>query len=380
MKTVHRYVLMEIMPSFLICVSMLTFLFMVNKVFLLLDLVLNKKVPLLDTLLLYLSLVPFVLSLTIPMSMMVGTLLAFGRLSSDMEVTAFKSSGVHLFHLIAPVLVFGLLMTGGMLYFNDHILPSANFTFKKIQFKILQKQADVAIKERVFIDRFEGYQFYIDHQDRSGLFGDIKVFNRWSSDAPVQTTVAQTGQLETDQNSYQVFFHLNNGIMSWDNKNYHTYNRLYFDKYTIRLKLENQLAQMGDVKKDYEEMDLKEIGQEIGKETDPGRLNHLKTEFQERLSLPFACLVLSWFCAPLGLWTRSKGFMGFVLGLVMIFIYYLMFNLGRILSTQGSVSPALGLWWANGVLALAGAVIYYLVVSEHSAFKSFTGFSGKVNA
>ena len=377
LKITYRYILMEMMPTFLITVGMLTFLFMTNKVFLLLDLVLNKKAPLVDTLILYLSLIPFVLSLTIPMSMMVATLLAFGRLSSDMEITAFKSSGIHLFHLIAPVLVFGAFMTIVMLYFNDKILPAANYTFKQTHFKILQKQADVAIRERVFIDQFEGYQFYIDHLNSDGLFSQVKVFNHWAPQAPIQTTLAKTGSLETNTQKYQILFHLNDGVMSWDNTNYQTYNRLYFQHYTIHLKLENQLAHIDDIKKDFEEMTLDEISNEIKSTNDDGRKRSLRNEFQKRISLPFACVILIWFCAPLGLWMKSKGFVGFILGLTMIFVYYMMFTVGQILSERGVVNPIIGSWWPNIFLMLIGCFIYYLVVSEHSAFKSFTGFSGK---
>ena len=380
MKITYRYILMEIMPTFLISVSMLTFLLMTNKVFLLLDLVLNKKVPLGDTLILYFSLMPFVLSLTIPMSMMVATLLAFGRLSSDMEITAFKSSGVHLFHLIAPVLVFGSVMTVAMLFFNDKILPAANFAFKQTHFKILQKQADVAIRERVFIDQVEGYQFYIDHLNPDGLFSQVKVFNHWASKAPIQTTISKTGSLETDPKKYLMFFHLNDGVMSWDNDNYQTYNRLYFQHYTIHLKLETQLTHITDIKKDYEEMTLTEISDEINTTGDNDRKKSLRNEFQKRISLPFACVILIWFCAPLGLWTKSKGFIGFVLGLAMIFVYYMMFTVGQIMSERGLVNPIIGSWWPNILLLIAGGIIYYLVVSEHSAFKSFTGFSGKKTA
>lgn len=356
-------------PSFLLCVALLTTLLMTNKIFLFLDMVLNKKVPFLDTTVLYLSFVPLILSMTIPMSMMVGTLLAFGRLSSDMEITAFKSSGVHLFHLIAPVLVMGSALTGTMIYFNDKVLPASNLICKETQFKILQKQANLAIREKVWIDQFENYRFLIDRQEPDGSFSNIKSFNYWSPKAPLQTTVAKTGALVNDPKSYQVFFHLNNGVMSWDNSNYHTYNQLYFDRYIIRLNFENQLAHLNDVKKDFEEMDLGELGRAIPLEKDPGRLNHLKTEFQKRLALPFACLVLAWFCAPLGLWTKSKGFMGFVLGLALIFIYYLMFTLGQLLSNQGILSPVIGLWGANLILAVAGCAVYYLVVAEHSAFR-----------
>jgi lipopolysaccharide export system permease protein len=369
LRTIYRYVLWEMLPSFLLCVALLTFLFMINKVFLSLDLVLNKKVSISETLLLYAGLLPFILSITVPMAMMVGTLLAFGRLSSDMEVTAFKSGGGHLFHLIAPILVLGFFMTGLMLVFNDTLLPASQFMVKKIQFDMVRNKADVAIRERVFIDQFEGHQFLIDREDRNGVFSDVKVFDHWSPSASVQTTVAKTGTLETDQKNYQVFFHLNDGVMSWDNDNYHTYNQLYFQHYIIRLNLESQLAGLSDVKKDYEDLNLHEIAQAIPKETDPGRLNYMKTEYQKRIALPFACLVLAWFCAPLGLWTRSKGFMGFILGLSMIFVYYLMFIFGQTLSNEGKVDPFLGLWGANIVWGAGGFLIYYLVISERSAFK-----------
>src|SRR5579871_5964591 len=367
------------MPSFLLCLFLLSFLFMTNKVMLLLDLVLNKKVPFLETLVLYFSLFPFILSMTIPMSMMVGTLLAFGRLSSDMEVTAFKSSGVHLFHLIAPVLALGLVLTGCMVFFNDKVLPAANFAFKQAEFKILQKQANLAIREKIWIDKFENYRFYIDHQESDGSFTNIKAFNRWSPNQPLLTTVARTGTLDTNPESHQISFHLSNGIMSWDNTTYNTFNQLYFQTETIPLKLEGQLTHLSDIKKDYEEMDLGEIARAIPLEKDGGRYNYLRTEYQKRLSLPFACLVLAWFSASLGLWTRSKGFMGFILGLVLIFVYYLMFIFGQTLSNQGTVSPVVGLWGADFVLGLAGFLVYYLVVAEQSAFRALprAGSRGK---
>lgn len=361
---------METLPSFALSVAVLTLLFMTNKVLVLLDLVINKQAPLADTLLLYLSLIPFVLSTTVPMSMMMATLLAFGRMSSDMEVTAFKTGGIHLFRLILPLLVFGALLTSVLILFNDRLLPAANYTFKKIHFKILQNRADMAIREKVFVDLFEGYQFYIDQLAPDGTFANVHMFNRASANAPVQTTLAQHGLLVTNPKTLQVFFQLDDGLMTWENANYQTYNRLYFNRYVIRLNLENQLSQMSDVKKEYEDLNLGELGRAIDSTPDPGLKKQMRMELQKRLSLPFACLALTWFCAPLGLWVRSKGFIGFVLGLVMIFLYYLLFTLGNILAQKEFVNLTIGIWGGNILLAGAGFLIYYLVVSEQSAFRS----------
>ncbi len=369
MKTVYRYVLKETLPPFLLSVSVLTLLFMTNKVFLLLDLILNKQAPLSDTLLLYLSLIPFVLSSTIPMSMMMATLLGFGRMGSDMEIIAFKSSGVHLFRLILPLLLFSAILTGMLVLFNDRLLPASNYTFKKIHFKILRNRADIAIKEKVFIDLFEGYQFYIDQLAQDGTFANVHMFNRASPNAPVQTTLAKHGLLITNPKSFQVFFQLDDGLMTWDNANYQTYNRLYFNRYVIRLNLENQLSQMSDVKKEYEDLNLGELRQAIQSSQDPEMKKQMMMEYQKRLSLPFACLALTWFCAPLGLWVRSKGFIGFVLGLVMIFFYYFLFTIGNLLAQKGVVSLEVGLWGGNILLTAAGFLIYYMVISEQSAFR-----------
>ena len=377
MKTVYRYVLMEMLPAFSLSVSVLTLLLLLNRATFLLDLVVNKNVSPWDTLLLFLCLMPFILSITVPMSMMLTTLLAFGRMSSDMEVTAFKSSGIHLFRLIAPPLLFSLLLTALMLVFNGWVLPEANGSFKRMHFKILRDQAGIAIREKTFIDKFEGHTFYVDHQEKDGSFSDVRVTERWSPEISVQTTLAKSGDLETNQKTYEVFFRLNDGVMSWANRNFHTFNRLHFDRYAIRLKLENQLARMTDIKKEFEEMSLPELSREMGAEADPVRRNSMANEFQKRLALPFARLVLTWFCAPLGLWVRSKGFIAFVLGIIMIFIYYLMFTLGQVLSSQGTVPPILGLWWSNGILALSGSYLYYLVISERSFFRSSLGSLGE---
>jgi lipopolysaccharide export system permease protein len=301
--------------------------------------------------------------------MMVGTLLSFGRLSSDMEVTAFKGGGGHLFHLIAPLLAMGAGMTILMIFFNDRISPEAKFLSKKIEFDIVRSNADVAIKENVFIDQFEGHQFIIDHKDPTGTLSQVKVFDHWSPGPTVQTTVAKTGSVFTDQKNFQVFFNLQDGVMSWANNNYHTFNRLFFDRYTIRLKLTERLNGNPDLKKDYEEMNFKELAQAATIEKNKEQIAHIRTEFQKRIALPFACLILPWFCAPLGLWLRSKGFMGFVLGIILIALYYLMFFLGQTLSSDGRIPAVVGLWGANIILGLGGFLVYFLAVTERPLFK-----------
>ena len=374
MKTAHRYILREVLPLFGITVAALTFVFLLNKVFLWMDLVLNKGVPFWDVLLLYVSIVPFFLAVTVPMSALVATLLALGRLASDMEVTAFKSSGIHLLHLMAPVVGFGLVLTALMILFNDRVLPASNFLFKKVSYRIVRNQAHVAIKERVFIDQFEGCRIYIDSQGKEGLLEGIKVFMKRSSE-PLQTILAKTGRLVTDPETLQVYLMLNDGMMITTGADgFETHNRLLFKRYLYHLNLSNSLANLSSVKKDFMEMNLGELLREIDATTDdPPRRQRLMVEFQKRISLPFACLVVTWLSATLGLWFRRGGFLAFAYGVLLVFIYYLLFVLGEAMSLKKGLDPVVGTWTANAVFALVGLLMYRVVILERSSYRWLAG-------
>ena len=68
----------------------------------------------------------WILALAVPMAILVSTLMAFGRLSSDNEITSFKASGISYLNLLKPGLIFGILIVMIMIPFNLWILPEMN--------------------------------------------------------------------------------------------------------------------------------------------------------------------------------------------------------------------------------------------------------------
>ncbi len=371
MKLIHRYILTETLPLFGLCLVAFTFLFIMNKMFSWLDLILNKGVPFWDALMLYLNTIPLFMMMTVPMAMLVAVLLALSRLGSDLEVTALKGSGVHVGHLIVPLLFFGAATTLFMLYFNDRILPASNYSLKKRYFEIVQQKANVAIKERVFIDAFAGYQFYIDSQTPDGLLQDIKIFSQPYGHTALWTTAAKSGRITTDPKTFEVNLRLYDGFQSFlTPKQPEVYNRMYFKTQVLRLGLENNLGRLGEVQKDFNEMSLGELRTALGQCESPhkGRALRLRSEYQKRLSLPFACLAVTWFAAPLGLLFRRRGFIAFTFGILMVFIYYLVFIISEVSSLNGHIAPEYGLWIANVVFLALGWVLYRLAVHERQAF------------
>ncbi|PYM55276.1 MAG: LPS export ABC transporter permease LptF, partial [Candidatus Rokuibacteriota bacterium] len=162
MKILDRYLLKELVPPFLIGLFVFTFLLVIDKIFDLVDLIINKGVPVHLVLLLLTYILPAFLVLTIPIGFLLAILVAFGRLSGDMEIVALKASGVSPLRLLRPVLVFATATALVTAWLMMEAVPRSNYAFKSLIYDILRTQAAVGIKERVFNDAFGSFIIYVD--------------------------------------------------------------------------------------------------------------------------------------------------------------------------------------------------------------------------
>ncbi len=103
-KIIDRYIIKELIPPFLLGLLLFTFVLLLNRIFKLTELIVTKGVPFTEVLRLVSYIMPSFLTLTIPMSLLLGALVAFGRLSTDSELVALKATGFSLYRLMAPVI------------------------------------------------------------------------------------------------------------------------------------------------------------------------------------------------------------------------------------------------------------------------------------
>ena len=109
MKILSRYILKEFLANVVLGLVIFTFVLLLDKLFELADLLLNKGVGLWLTLKLLFLLLPSSLSLTLPMSTLLATLLTFGRLSENNEITAVRASGLAAWSYVKTPLAAALL-------------------------------------------------------------------------------------------------------------------------------------------------------------------------------------------------------------------------------------------------------------------------------
>ena len=156
MKIIDRYVLREHAGPLVFALSALTSLLLLNYVAKQFARLVGKGLPWSVIGEFFMLSLPFVVAMTLPMAVLVATLYAFSRLSSESEITALKASGVSMPRLMAPVILAAFVLSLGMVWFNDFVLPNANHRLATLQQDIARVKPTFALNEQVINPVSEG--------------------------------------------------------------------------------------------------------------------------------------------------------------------------------------------------------------------------------
>jgi lipopolysaccharide export system permease protein len=152
-----RYVLREHIGPFFFGFSVITLIFLLNLVFRELSRMLSKGLPW-NVVLEFFSLnMAWIIALAVPMAVLMATLMAFGRLAADNEITAMKASGVSIYRIVTPVLIAAAVVTVSMIWFNNDVLPDFNHRARLLASDITRKQPGVSIEPGVWYNRLPNY-------------------------------------------------------------------------------------------------------------------------------------------------------------------------------------------------------------------------------
>ena len=161
-KIIDRYIFQEIAFPFILILCILTFVLLMGKILQIMDLFINKGVGFFSIVKIIIFLMPSFMLFTIPIALLISVLIAVGRLSSDNEITALKTSGISLLQMYYPVAVASMITFVLTLLISYFILPQSNFSTKRLLFNLVQQNAQIGIKEKVFNDDFKGFLIYAD--------------------------------------------------------------------------------------------------------------------------------------------------------------------------------------------------------------------------
>jgi lipopolysaccharide export system permease protein len=364
-KTLYTHIIKELISPFVLGLLIFTFILLTNRILKLMDLVVNKGVGLEEVIKLITYLLPSFFMLTIPMSVLLAILIALGRLSADNELIAMKASGVSLYQILAPFLalcITGFLLTNMLTLL---LLPEGNRAFKNQLFSLSKRHSEANLQERIFNDDFEDLIIYINEIPGQGKrMRGIIISDKRESAIP-SLIIGEEGMIISDQNEMKVTLRLFNGSIHRAAGDSPSYQRAIFETYDMNLQLSNEQSE-NDMEAKYSEQSVAALLQLLNDPTKEKRsLIKIRTEIHKRFAFPFACVVLGLVGIPFGAY-RRKGTRsyGFVLCIIILFLYYVFLNFGETLAKRGVLYPALGIWLPNVVLGIIGSYLLYVVGRE----------------
>ncbi len=389
MTILQRYSLRQFVGPFFLAIVILAFILLMDRLFLLADLLVRKGVPVLIVGEIMVLSLPFVVSVCAPLGSLISGIVTYGRMAQDNEVGVIRAAGIPLLKTFWPTMVACLLLMAVMVGFNGYVLPEAQHRVRNLLTDVARKRPALRVREGVFMNDFAQYMIYIGTIDqRRSTVKNVAIFERKKGQKTPGFVTAPTGRISYTPDDRYMILDLFNGEMHEVSDN-QTYRKLSFERHTINVLMDADLVRRDREYRSDQEMlfpmlleklrhmdkELADLGASIararaeGAESEPARLraDELETrlrykrlesaryqvEFQKKLSLAFSCFFFLLFGAPLGILLRRGGIgTGFIVGLVFFALYYVLLVAGQNLADAGKLPPFLGMWLPNILLVL----------------------------
>jgi LPS export ABC transporter permease LptF/LPS export ABC transporter permease LptG len=368
MRILTRYILREVTAHALIGAAIFTFVLFTRDLGRILELVVRASAPLPSVAEIFFFTVPLALTYTLPMSVLVGILIGLSRLAADSEITAMRASGMGVWSFLRVLSIFVIAAWLLALVNGLYIAPRAQAALGHLEERLKGSQVSFEIQPRVFYEGFPKIVLYV--QDVKGAQGAAVwkgVFMADLSDATnPKITLAKEG-IVISEGPDRLHLHLIDGSAhETDPKDAGHYQISTFEQTDIPIDLPST-ENKPDESLPAEVMDTRTLWQKASR-TDPISARWYLIAFHKRFALPTACLVLALVGIPLGLSSKKSGKSGgFVLTILLVFVYYVISLVGVSLARQGRVSPWFGAWLADFVfLALA---LFLLLRAERRPFE-----------
>ena len=306
----------------------------------------------------------FVLSLpgaviwTFPMSMLLGTLLAFGRLSASSEITAMKSCGVSFWRIAAPALILGFFVSIFAVWFNEYVVPWSNEAYERVLNYEIKGNTAPQSQEHIILKDIKG-----------GVINRLIYARRYDA----ETEQMQNVTMQLFENG-KVSHVENADYAKWNGGTWTMYqgvvydipkeegaaqHLMHFD--TQVLPVNDSPRQIVRSQKKPESMTIRELNETIkllkGQFVNTRKM---EAEFHQRFTVPFASFIFALIGIPLGLQpNRASSSRGFAISIIIIFCYYSLMTMGGALAQSGTLPAMLGVWVPNIVGTIAGVYLMW---------------------
>lgn len=353
MRILDKYILKELLGPFIFGICAFASVFIgTSTLFRIAQYITKYGVGLSVVVRLFIYSLPSIIVLTFPMSMLLASLLSFGRLSGSSEITAMRSGGLSFYRLSTPVFIVAFFVSLFSVAFSELVVPASNNAYNNIVRYEIERNSRPRTQEHIVIKDVKGssierltYARRFDETDNTMFAVTLQDFE---NDRLVRVENAERAVWENNQ------WTMYNGIIYDLSPEGQLERSMHFNQQIMPV--EKSPNAIGREQKKAEEMSIKELKLHISAlKREYVKTSTFEVELHQRLAIPMACFVFSLIGTPLGLQPhRSSSSIGLGISIIIIFIYYTIMTITTALGQGGAIPPVLGAWAPNILGILAG--------------------------
>ncbi len=300
----------------------------------------------------YIYYIPYIISLTLPVSMLLSSLFTLSQLAQNNEVVAQLSSGISLYRILLPLFILGFVLSVAAGYFNEIVVPYTNQQRYDIKrYEIEQKTPP-----------FEQARSNLYRQDLRNQKINIRMFNgKTNTGRNISVKIFEGATLVKRLDAKKIrwvedHWHLQNGVVREfkdGQEIIYSFNDSLF--YNSRIKPKDLI----ELQKNPEEMSYWELTRFIDELNAIGaESQRWVVERQLKLALPFANFIVILLGAPLASRKRRGGMgLNFGISFLVSFVYFFIMRVGQVMGHQGSLDPILAAWMGNIIFTVIGLYV-----------------------
>ena len=366
--------------------------------------------------------------LVIPMATLVATLMAYGNMSQNDEITIIKSSGVSLYRMITAPLLASVVLAYLLFLFNDNVLPDANHKAKVLMQDISRQKPTLSLTPGMFSQEITNYSILARGVNpKTNMLSNLTIYN-YTNPIKIDIVTAREGKFFFSKDQKKLIMDLKNGeIHQSDITDKNLYRRLHFKKHRIIMNADQfsfqqsgpgvprgdrelsttAMANIIDSLELIKQSSITALNKQVEKYfyinsslnknisyeknnavyskaiinvttsknvilSNYNRINFLQNKINEywveiykKYALPFACIVFVIIGAPIGVKVKKGGFgVSASISLFFFLIYWAFLIWGEKLGNRNILSPFLGMWTANILLSFIGGILIIKSVKE----------------
>lgn len=353
-KIIDRYIIKKFFTILFFNILAFIVIFVVIDLIENLDKFLSFDATLKDVFLYYMFYIPFIIILTLPVSMLLSSLFSLGSMAQHNEIIAIKTSSVSLYRILLPVLVLSFLISIAIGLAGETFVPETNrmrldiyrYNIKKESKQIQSSRSQIAVQDD------DNRQIYIQYYETSRKRAHKVNIIRVEDTRIIQRLDARFMEWNPDSSSWRLidvtarnFSDSTESITRYDTLNY----------------AGSKIApdDLLDLEIQPEEMNYAELDRFVDKMLALGAdARRWLVDLYMKISYPLANFIIVLFGAPLAAKKRRSGpALGFAIALLISFIYFLFLRTGQVLGHKGDLEPWLAAWIGNIVFGVGAIII-----------------------